>query len=77
MTALAMPSDVSFAVSCRDWHPANVRRVRQAIEVSLRNEAIRDAYRNRGDEDPGTCLERLADAHALSPDTIQRIVFPR
>ncbi|MEO0559788.1 MAG: hypothetical protein AAF170_16580 [Bacteroidota bacterium] len=67
----------ALTIPTTGWHPSNVRRVRRALDVSLRNEEIRAAYHSRGEEKPGACIERLRLAYCLSYATVERIVFPR
>ena len=71
-----MPDALSLSFS--GWHPANVRRVRRALDTSLRNEEIRAAYRGRpAGTSQGDAIEALALKHCLSEDAVQRIVWPR
>lgn len=65
-----------MTIDMSTWLPSNVARVRNAVALSERNEAIRVAYRARGDEDAGTCIARLARQHLLSESAIKAVLWP-
>lgn len=68
----------ALTLSFDGWHTSNVARVRSAISLSMRNEEIAAAYRQRPKGEKGTdAIARLAEAYGLSESRIERIVFPR
>lgn len=68
----------ALSVTFEGWHPRNIERVRRALDVSIRNEAIRAAFRDRpADSDPEQVKDDLARQYHLSPDTVDKVIWPR
>lgn len=67
----------ALTISFHGWDSSNIARVRTALDLSLRNEQIREEYRNRGDEKGTDTIARIAKRECLSFDAVKLILWPR